>query len=53
MLQNQGMRTDMYVNASDKRQGQSDFLTQAGGAAQNPETPLPAPQVPAEAQRAC
>lgn len=29
MLQNQGMHTDMYVNASDKREGQSDILSQA------------------------
>lgn len=32
----------MYVNASDKREGQSDFLSQVGGAASNPETLLPA-----------
>lgn len=45
MLQNQGMRTSTAVNASDKRQGQSDFLSQAGEAASNPETPLLARQV--------
>ena len=30
MLQNQGMHMGTYVNASDKREGQSDFLSQAG-----------------------
>lgn len=33
------------VNVLDKREGQSDFLSQAGGAASNLETPLPARQV--------
>ena len=42
MLQNQGMHTGTYRNASDKGKGQSDFLSQTGGAASNPQTPLPA-----------
>lgn len=42
MPRNQSMHTGTY--ASDKREGQSDFLDQAGGAASNPETLLPALQ---------
>lgn len=44
MLQNPGHAHGCVGNVLDKRERQSDFLSQGWGAASNPQTPLPAGQ---------